>query len=194
MRLEMKKFTFSCFAILITLILAVSVIGCAQSETSTTTGPSAAPAVKSATYTNPELGFSCQYPAEWDAEENIMGALVIFAGPMTANDTFMINISIVTEELSEAYTIEEYVRLIELQFENSGNDYVKIQGENIKISGLPAIVQTFTVKVQDFAIKDKQAYFIKDTTAYVITYDTIEESHDKYTDYFDLVINTFKFE
>jgi len=174
----MKKFTLSCFAVLITLILAVSVIGCAQSKT----------------YTNTELGFSCQYPADWDAEENMMGALVIFAGPMTLDDTFMINISIVTDELSDVYTVEEYSRLTELQFEKSGNDYVKIQGKNTTISGLPAIVQTFTVTVDDYPIKDIQAYFIKDMTAYIITYDTIEESHDKYTDYFDLVISTFKFE
>ena len=174
----MKKVLLLLVAVLIASLLATSVISCQQSET----------------YTNTELGFSCQYPAEWDVGENMMGALVIFGGPMTLNDTFMINISIVTDELSDVYTVEEYSRLTELQFEKSGNDYVKIQGKNTTISGLPAIVQTFTVTVDDYPIKDIQAYFIKDMTAYIITYDTVEESHDKYTDYFDLVINTFKFE
>ena len=106
----------------------------------------------------------------------------------------MVNINIVTEELTKKFTVEDYGRMGELQQKKAWPDYVKLQEYTTTISGLSAIVKTVTTTMQDVPLKDIQAFFIKDKVAYVITYDVTTDSHDEYADCFDLVISTFKFD
>ena len=122
-----------------------------------------------------------------------MGTIVIFAGPLVGEYDYMVNINIVTEELPSKLTVEDYGRMGELQLKKSYPDYVKLQEYTTTISGLPAIVKTFTATVTDFPLKEIQAFFIKDKVAYIITYDVSIDSHDEYADYFELVISSFKF-
>jgi serine/threonine-protein kinase len=200
-----KQSAFSYITILIILLLAASMVGCmqnqTQSQTSTTTEPSPAqssqtPTIASKTYTNIENGFSCQYPADWGLEENLMGTLVVFAKPLTSKNDFMININIMKEELPQFPEIsaEDYAKITGLKISTSVEKYQKLEEHNTTIGIVNAIIYTYTFNINDNAVKQSQAYFIMETTAYCITYSATPDSYDDNVAYFDLVLNSFTFE
>ena len=200
----MKRQVILCTIIMLVLLPAALVIGCQQPAPAppapAPTPPPAPPppppppTPETLTYTNSEYGFSCDYPKDWDVEEDLAGVVVAFAGPLAGEYDYMVNINIVTEELTSKMTVEDYGRMGELHLKKAWPDYVNVHEYTTTISGLPAIVRTVTATVTDFPLKDIQAFLIKDKVAYIITYDVTVDSHDEYADCFELVISTFKFE
>ena len=208
----MKNLVILYTVILVVLLSVVSVAGCKAEPTPAPPAPAAPapappppsapapppppappPTPQTLTYTNSEYGFSCDYPKDWDVEEDLAGMVVVFAGPLVGEYDYMVNINTVTEELPSKITVEDYGKMGELHLKKSFPDYVNVHEYTTTISGLPAIVRTFTATVTDFPLKDIQAFLIKDKVAYIITYDVTVDSHDEYADCFELVINSFKF-
>ncbi len=149
------------------------------------------PTISSKIYSNSQYNFSLEYPAEWEFEEGLLGTVVFFAGPSEPN--YQMNVNLVTEELPKIYSIDDYSKLGELQVKKAHSDYVNLGELHTNISGLPAIIRTFTVTIKSVPLKDTQAYFIKDKTAYIITYDIPIDKYDSYIDSFNLAVSTFKF-
>jgi hypothetical protein len=165
-------------------------VGCQQQSEP----PSPPLAPETLVYTNSEHGFSLEYPKDWNVEEGSAGTVVLFTGPQVGEYEYMVNINIVTEELPSEMTVQDYARMAELQQKKAWSDYVKVKEYTSTISGLPAVVKTFTATPINVPLKDIQVFFIKDEVAYIITYDVAIDSHDEYAEFFDLAISTFKFE
>ncbi len=129
-----------------------------------------------------------------------MGTVVAFVGLSVLGGAYLVNINLVTEELSEfpKTTLKDYCRMVELHLKKSLADYEKVEEHSITVSGQPAIVWTVTttyeIDGEQIPLKDRQAIFIKDNVAYALTYDVPAEVYDEYADCFDLVISSFKFE
>jgi hypothetical protein len=195
--------------ITIFVMISVVLVACSNPATSTTSpiesitptqpsdtstiGEKPKLTIASKTYTNSENLFSVEYPKDWDLEENVGGIIAIFAGPLTKENRYMVNINIVSENLTRNITIQDYIRLGELKLKKSVPDYIKLEEYATTISGQDAIIRTFTATVQNVLLKDTQAYLIKGKKAYVITYDVDDNSYDEYSSFFDLVISTFNF-
>jgi len=151
------------------------------------------PMVEGQTYNNSEFGFSCDFPEGWSAEEGAMAA-VMFLGPTDGEYDYMVNISIITEELPVIWGLDEYVRMSEIQAKNIYPDWTVLQQYETTVGGVPAIVQVVTVEAMGYPLKDAMAYLIKGKTAYVIALDVTEDLYEKYRDEFILVTETFKFD
>lgn len=202
----MKKLVILCSVILFVLLPAALVVGCQQPAPAPSPTPTPAPApppppppppppaVETLTYTNSEYSFSCDYPKDWDFEEGLIGTIVLFAGPMVKGGEFMVNMNIVLEELPEfpKITLEDYLKLGEMQLKKVMENYQKVNEHSATICGLPAIVFTYTADFEGDKLMLTQALFLKENVAYVITYAAPPEFHDEYVKSFELVISSFE--
>jgi hypothetical protein len=152
------------------------------------------------TYTNSEYGFSVDYykDKDWDVMEDYMGMLVAFMGPLVLEEAYYINVGIVTEEVPEDMTLQNYVDASLLVVKRTYADFNKVEEYGTTISGLPATVVVLTGTLEmdetELQLKQKGAMFIKDEVAYTISYNAPVEFYDEYADSFDLAINSFKFD
>jgi len=146
------------------------------------------------TYKNEEYGFSIDFPEDWTAIANYMGAVVVFMGP--EKEGTVINVNIVVEELPKTMTVEEYAAVSERAQKNATISYRKDKSYSTTINGEPCVILTFTATYTKDApeVKQKLAYFMRNTTAYIvsctaspITYDEANEN------YFEPMIHSFEF-
>jgi hypothetical protein len=149
-------------------------------------------------YTNSEYGFSIEYPTDWDLEEDYMGLVVIFAGPLLEN-RYMVNVNVLIEEVPEEMTVRDYAKACVLTAKKTYENFQKIEEyKTTTIDGYDAIVMVITATVtqgeQVFALKDTTAMIVRDKKGYGITYDVLENYHDEYLYSFNEAIRTFKFE
>ena len=123
---------------------------------------------------------------------------MVFLGPHLPENNFVVNVNVEAGQLLEEMTLKSFVQQMESQMETTFEDYGKLDEYDTTISGQPAIVITYTAKIEASGItvmlKDMVAYFVKDNVACAITYDVPAEVHDEYADSFELVISTFEFE
>jgi hypothetical protein len=126
-------------------------------------------------YSNPNLGFSLEYPSNWEKEESLT-----FVSPQggVGNRTPEV-ISITTEVLPTSdFNLDSYTEAALGQVEPF-QDFRLLNSSSATIGGLPAhmIVYTFTDESQT-PLQNLQAWTIKDGMAYVITYGGTPEEFD----------------
>ena len=194
----MKNLIILCTVILIVLLPGALLFGCQQEPELSISPPPQRPAVESLAYTNSEYGFSVEYPKDWGILEDYMGTVVAFMGPLVLEETYYVNINVITEQLLEDMMLKDYVKAVELNTKRAFIDYEKVSEYSTTLDGLPATVLISTCTIQEegtkYALKDSIAICINDNVGYIITYDVPVELYDPYTDCFDLVVSTLKFE
>lgn len=138
------------------------------------------------TYTNVEHGFSIEYPEDWTGEEGTMGTVVMFTGPGG------VNVNVVTEELPTRMTAEELAEAARELLQEMGYNIVKTFTDTI--NGEPVAGHVITTTIFGVEIKQMQACFVIDTTAYVITFSASSSQYDvAYDDYFGPILQSFRF-
>ena len=129
-------------------------------------------ASESIPYSNPDLGFSLEYPPDWHKEES----LSFVSPPGGANNQAPEVISITTELLPTLdFSLDSYTAAALNQVE-SLQDFELLNSSSVILAGLPGhmIMYSFTDESQT-PLQNLQAWTIKDGTAYVITYGGIPE-------------------
>jgi hypothetical protein len=155
------------------------------------------PQIETLTYTNPEYGFSVDYPAAWEVKEGWRDSVVTFKGPMVlegAGYELHATTLIAIEQLRRDMTLQDYVMAIEADQQTS---LLKSTYYRSTMGGVPAIVGEWTIDVnmenEKIRLKDLVVIFIKDNVGYVIAYDIPLEFHDNYLKAFSMALRTFKF-
>jgi hypothetical protein len=139
-------------------------------------------------YNNPNLGFSLEYPTNWEKEESLT-----FVSPQggIGNRTPEL-ISITTEVLPTSdYNLERYTEAALGQVEVF-QDFRLLNSSSTTLGGLPAhlIVYTFTDESQT-PLQNLQVWTVKDGMAYVITYGGTPEEFDSSLPAFQSIIDSF---
>jgi hypothetical protein len=142
-------------------------------------------------YNNPNLGFSLEYPTNWEKEESLT-----FVSPQggIGNRTPEV-ISITTEVLPTSdFNLERYTEAALSQVEVF-QDFRLLNSSSTTLGGLPAnlIVYTFTDESQT-PLQNLQVWAVKDGMAYVITYGGTPEEFDSSLPAFQSVIDSFSLE
>lgn len=154
------------------------------------------PEIESETYTNSEHGFSLRYPKDWDVEEGLMWSIVSFVGPIVVvgEKEYMVSINVGSDKLAKSpkITLKDYARLAGLTLKKSFENCKKVDERSATISGLPAIVSTWSEGSGADVFMHKQAYFLKQDVGYVISYGAPPAFHDQYVSCFELAITSFK--
>jgi hypothetical protein len=142
-------------------------------------------------YSSPNLGFSLEYPSEWEKEESLT-----FVSPQggIGNRTPEV-ISITTEVLPTSdFNLDSYTEAALGQVE-SFQDFRLLNSSSTTLAGLPAhmILYTFTDESQT-SLENLQVWTIKDGIAYVITYGGTPEEFDSSLPTFRSVMDSFSIE
>lgn len=142
-------------------------------------------------YNNPNLGFSLDYPANWEKEESLT-----FVSPQggIGNRTPEV-ISVTTEALPTSnFSLDRYSDAAIGQVE-SFQDFKLLNSSSTMLAGLAAhmILYTFTDESQT-PLQNLQVWAVKDGTAYVVTYGGTPEEFDSSLPAFQSIIDSFSLE
>jgi hypothetical protein len=144
-----------------------------------------------ATYSNPNLGFSLEYPSNWQREE-----ILTFVSPQGGIDNRAPEVIRVTTEVlpTSDYNLERYTEAALGQVEVF-QDFRLLNSSSTTLGGLPAnlIVYTFTDESQT-PLQNLQVWAVKDGMAYVITYGGTPEEFDSSLPAFQSIIDSFSLE
>jgi hypothetical protein len=140
-----------------------------------------------APYNNPNLGFSLEYPSDWQKEESLS-----FTSPQGGvGDRAPEVINVVTEVLpSSDFSLDSYTDAAMGQVESFEN-FQLLNSSSTTLGGLPAhmIVYTFTDELTP--LQNLQAWTVKDGIAYVITYGGVPEEFESSLPAFQSVMDSF---
>ena len=142
-------------------------------------------------YSNPNLGFSLEYPSDWQKEESLT-----FVSPQGGMGRAPEVITITTELLpTPDYSLDRYSEAAVGQVE-SFQDFKLLNSSSTTLAGLPAhiIVYSFTDEGNQTPLQNLQAWTIKDGMAYVITYGGIIEEFDSSLPPLQSVLDTIRLE
>ena len=138
-------------------------------------------------YNNPNLGFSLEYPSDWQKEESLS-----FTSPQGgAGDRAPEAINVVTEVLpSSDFSLDSYTDAAMGQVESFEN-FQLLNSSSTTLGGLPAhmIVYTFTDELTP--LQNLQAWTVKDGIAYVITYGGVPEEFESSLPALQSVLESF---
>jgi PsbP-like protein len=128
-----------------------------------------------ATYSNPNLGFSLEYPSDWQKEESLT-----FVSPQGGIDNRSPEaISITTEILPTSdFSLDRYSEAALRQVE-SFQDFKLLNSSSTILAGLPAHMILYTFTDESLTpLQNLQVWTIKDGVAYIITYGGVPEEFE----------------
>lgn len=192
----MKKFIQLIISVMTILVLSALAIGCGGQETASQNPTT----IANKTYANTDYNFSVEYPADWDAKENLTeqekdtGVVAVFEGPSSPEYDLRVQITLEAENLGGETTAEGYATGVEeyILKKNLAN-YTNIEEQETTIVGLHAVIRVFTSTTSRAMFKYTQAYFTKKEIGYVITYAATTDIYDTYFNIYNLVKNSFRF-
>ena len=137
-----------------------------------------------------------EYPKDWDVEESVEDAIVVFLGPFIEETGVPVNVRIGGGQLPAwaGVTPEIVVSQIKKRLKNAVGNYKEVDEYNTVVDDLTATVWTLTGDIEGVTLMMTWACFLKDNVAYAVGYTATPESHGNYLHYFELVLSTFKFE
>lgn len=143
-------------------------------------------------YSNPNLGFTLEYPSNWQKEESLS-----FASPQGGIDNRAPEvISITTEVLPTSdFSLDTYSESAIGQVE-SFPDFKLLNSTSTTLAGLPAhmIVYSFTDEEIQTPWQNLQVWTIKDGIAYIITYGGVPEEFESSLPALQSVMDSFRLE
>lgn len=152
-----------------------------------------------ALYKNSQEGFSIQYPEKWAKQEGAYETIVTFSSPQGANDTFLENVNILTEDVTAfpGLTPEEYeqgsVEQIKQALTQIKN-FKQVESKSMTLSGMPgrSVAYTSTVVANNLNVYTRQFITINNNKVYIITYTSSQNDPNKYMDLVQKMVSSFK--
>jgi hypothetical protein len=139
-------------------------------------------------YNNPNLGFSLEYPSDWQKDESLS-----FTTPQGGtSDRSPEVINVVTEVLpSSNFSLDSYTDAAMSQVESFEN-FQLLNSSSTTLGGLPAhmIVYTFTDDLTP--LQNLQTWTVKDGVAYIITYGGVPEEFDSSLSALQSIMDSFR--
>lgn len=192
---------------LVGLTLGVALLGAgcqkgAPMKTDSTTGSDKiAPAAAIpgfSLYQNDTYKFRIQYPEKWSKEEGAYSTIVSFKSPEEAGDTFVENVNVVTEDVSQVpgITPEKYEEAAVDQIKKSTElkNFKQTESKSMTLAGLPGRALVYTAKYgpSDVSLYTRQYLTIKNNTVYIITYTASQEKPNAFMDEVQKMVGSFE--
>jgi hypothetical protein len=138
-------------------------------------------------YNNPNLGFSLEYPSDWQKEESL--SFITPQGGTGDRSPEIINV--VTEVLpSSDFNLDSYTNAAMGQVESFEN-FQLLNSSSTTLGGLPAHMIVYTFTDEQTPLQNLQAWTVKDGVAYVITYGGVPEEFDSSLPALQSVLDSF---
>ncbi len=178
------KLLLGIYMLLITTIVLSGVVSFAEEETG----------ISLEQYNNAEFNLNINYPSDWEVQENFMGTVAIFLSPQESpTDQFRENLNIVTQDLTQQpMTLDEYFETSIAQIKQLMTDFQQVSSEKVNFLNEEAYSIIYTATQGSFKVKIMQYLYIKDNTAYVVTYSAEEENYNQYISIIEQMLNSFR--
>jgi hypothetical protein len=140
-----------------------------------------------APYNNPNLGFSLEYPSDWQKEESLS-----FTSPRGGTgDRAPEVINVITEVLpSSDFSLDSYTAAAMGQVESFEN-FQLLNSSSTTLGELPAHMIVYTFTDEQTPLQNLQAWTVKDGMAYVITYGGVPEEFNSSLPALQRVLDSF---
>ena len=143
-------------------------------------------------YSNPNLGFSLEYPSDWRKEESLT-----FISPQGGIGNRAPEIMSITSEVlpTSDYSLDSYTEAAPSQVELF-KDFRLLNSYSTTLAGLPAhmIIYSFTDEEDQTPLQNLQAWTIKNGMAYVITYGGTPEEFSSSLSVLQSAMDSFRLE
>lgn len=138
--------------------------------------------------------FSIQYPTDWTLETET-GTQAVFAikGPLTSDaDMFAENVNLITQNLKGmGVTLDQYVQFNESQLKTIPNAKM-FSSERETRDGAQYHTLVFRGTMSNMELKVRQVYTLKNETAYVLTFTTLEKEFSQFEKVGSEIVKSFK--
>ncbi len=124
-------------------------------------------------------------PPGWFAQYTKQPQIFFLYSPLEENDTFQENCNLMKEVLPVKYSLKSYM--------DASLDAVKKVYSELKVEKTEKNYYIFSGIVNNIRVKQVQYYFLKDNTAYLLTFSAIPESFDRYYETFKKIAESFKY-
>lgn len=144
-------------------------------------------------YADYDRDFKLQLPEKWQVQRQFMG-LDIFAAAPQENEQLgsRANISVISADIDEPITLDQYVNKNMDNLKNSLTDFKVIEQGKLYFDGTEARKIVYTHKVNDLLIKVTQYFALNDKRGFVITCSAAMDVYPKYADAFEQSVKSFK--
>lgn len=134
--------------------------------------------------------YSLNYSSEWNKGTDKQAEFVVYSPLSGAEDTFSENFNILKQNLKESgfNTMHAFDSISEFQIINAFGLKAIIESETE--GNHHKLIYKGALKGQK--LKWKQMYYLKNETAYILTYTAEENQFDKYSDVAESIFNSFK--
>jgi hypothetical protein len=138
-------------------------------------------------YNNPNLGFSLEYPSDWQKVETL--SFTSPQGGMGNRAPEVINV--ITEVLpSSNFSLDSYTEAAVGQVELFDN-FQLLNSSSTTIGGLPGHMIVYTFTDGQTPLQNLQAWTVKDGMAYILTYGGVPEEFDSSLPSMQSVLDSF---
>jgi len=143
------------------------------------------------TYTDPAKKFTISYPKDWTPKS--VNTAVAFLSPReNANDNFQENVNVLEQDLSaQPMTLEQYTELSRKQITDAFGANAVVSTAPKALAGQKAMEMVYTMTYQGRPLKIRAYWFIKEKTAWVLTFTAEPSQFSKYDPTGTAILNSF---
>ncbi len=124
-------------------------------------------------------------PAGWFAQYTKSPQLFFLYSPVEADDTFQENGNLVMEILPAGYSVERYM--------NESLESIKMIYTDFVLEKMEENYYIISGAVGDIGVKQLQLFYIRDNSAYILTFSAMPESFDRYYEAFREIAASFRY-
>ncbi len=140
------------------------------------------------TYKSPLFNFTISYPQNWETKQ--ISGIVAFLSPLeNKEDKFRENVNVVVEDISgKQLSSEQYAKAADdawLKYD------IKLRVVDFQKTNLNGKDAFYTIAEND-KLKYKQYKFVKNNTAYILTYTSAPDKFSKFLNTADTIIKSFE--
>jgi len=140
------------------------------------------------TYKSPLFNFVISYPQTWEMKQ--ISGIIAFLSPLEdKDDKFQENVNVVVEDISgKQLSSEQYAKAADDAWLKYDSKLRVIDFQKTNLNGKDA----FYTIAEDDKLKYKQYKFVKNNTAYVLTYTSELDKFNKFLTTADTIIKSFE--
>jgi serine/threonine-protein kinase len=135
--------------------------------------------------------YSLEYPANWE-QVYIQGATGFVSPFENDSDDFRENVNVMIQSLKNPMTLAEYTAMSKKQYTDAYGPKAVISMKDTTFCGYNATKGVFAIMYGDKDIKLQQIWYIKNNSAYLITFTAEPKTYEKYLPTAERITGSFK--
>ncbi|MDQ0106418.1 hypothetical protein J2T02_001526 [Chitinophaga terrae (ex Kim and Jung 2007)] len=139
--------------------------------------------------------FTVATPAGWTKTDTVVSRVhyTFLKGPMSADSLFQVNVNIVSQQVKEGVTVDDYMEGTESQMESIFDNYKKLDTGERPVTGVTAkwLKYRFSNNDASLWLSGQISVLVKNNITYVVTLTTPADELEKYSPVLDTILDSF---